>query len=269
VVDSKFGCLRGGWCSHVPTGAFGVGLWKNIRKGWETFLGYIRFKVGDGTMISFWHDLWVGNMTLKATFSALFGIAAAKDASVANNLEFLGGSNQWNVSFAREAHDWEVDVFASFFQILDSVIVRRGGEEKLWLEGTRPIGTGFPWKCVWRTQAPSRAAFFSWSVALGKILTLDNLRKRHVIVINRCFMCKKTEESVDHLLFHCNVAFALWYSLFSRFGLSWAMLLWVIDLLACWWSLGRSRSATVWKMAPTCVFWCLWRERNNRSFEDV
>jgi len=70
-------------------------------------------------------------MTLKAAFSALFGIAAAKDAYVANNLEFLGGSNQRNVSFAIEVHDWEVNVFACFFQMLHSVIVRRGDEDKL------------------------------------------------------------------------------------------------------------------------------------------
>jgi len=88
--------------------------------------------VGNGTRISFWHDLWVGNMTLNAAFPALFRMAVAKDASIANNLEFLGGSNQWNISFAREAHDWEVDVFASFFQMLHSVIVRRSGENKLW-----------------------------------------------------------------------------------------------------------------------------------------
>jgi hypothetical protein len=25
----------------------------------------------------------------------------------------------------------------------------------------------------------------------------------------------------------------------------------------------------VWKMASTCLFWCLWRERNNRSFKEV
>jgi hypothetical protein len=93
-VKSKFGCLRGRWCSHVPVGAFGVGLWKNVRKGWETFSSYTRFEVEDATRISFWHDLWVGDMTLKAAFPALFGIAAAKDASVANKLELLGGSNQ-------------------------------------------------------------------------------------------------------------------------------------------------------------------------------
>jgi len=34
-------------------------------------------------------------------------------------------------------------------------------------------------------------------------------RKRHVIVIDRCCMCKRNGESLDHLLFHCEVARAL------------------------------------------------------------
>jgi len=44
--------------------------------------------------------MWCGDMALKVAFPALFDIA-----SVANNLKFLGGSNEWNVSFARKAHD--------------------------------------------------------------------------------------------------------------------------------------------------------------------
>jgi hypothetical protein len=55
--------------------------------------------------------------------------------------------------------------------------------------------------------------------------------KWYVIVINRCYMCKKIEESVDHLLLHCDVAFALWSTLFSRFGMSWVMPRQFIDLL--------------------------------------
>jgi hypothetical protein len=35
------------------------------------------------------------------------------------------------------------------------------------------------------------ATFFAWSAALGKILTMDNMRKQHVIVVDRCCMCKR------------------------------------------------------------------------------
>jgi hypothetical protein len=73
---------------------------------------------------------------------------------------------------------------------------------------------------VWLTQAPSRSAFFVWSAGICKILTLDNLRKHHVSVINRCCMCKRSEETVDHLLLHCEVASALWFAIFSRFGMA-------------------------------------------------
>jgi len=101
AVDSNFGSLWGGWCSLEPVGAFGVGLWKNIRIGWETFSGFIRFEVGDGVRTKFWNDLWCGDMVMKEVFPVLFGIASAKDASVVKNMEILDGSTQWNMNFVR------------------------------------------------------------------------------------------------------------------------------------------------------------------------
>lgn len=86
-------------------GAFGVRVLKNIRKGWDSFSRFTKFVVGDGSKISFWHDLWCGDTALKVAFPTLFGITRVKDTSIADNLEFLGDSNQWNVSFTREAHD--------------------------------------------------------------------------------------------------------------------------------------------------------------------
>jgi hypothetical protein len=115
---------------------------------------------------------------------------------------------------------------------------------------------------------PLKVAFFAWTAAQRKILTLDNLRKKRVIVIDRCCMCKMNGESVDHLLLHCEVARALWNAIFSRFSLFWVMPLRVVNLFACWWTGGRSRNAAVWKMVPCCLLWCLWRERNDRQFED-
>jgi hypothetical protein len=91
---------------------------------------------------------------------------------------------------------------------------------------------------------------------------------RRIIVMDRCCLCKRNGKPVDHLLLHCNVASAIWSAFFSCFGLSWVMPRSVVDLLNCWWSFGKLRSSAVWKMVPTCLFWCVWKERNDRCFID-
>jgi hypothetical protein len=87
VVNSKYGSLSGGWCSLDLAGAFGVGLWKNIRKGWGSFSRFTIIVVGNGTGIKFWHNLWCGDTVLKVAFPVLFSITRLKDASVAANVE--------------------------------------------------------------------------------------------------------------------------------------------------------------------------------------
>jgi hypothetical protein len=86
-----------------------------VGKDGRTFRVILDLRWGDGSNIRLWHDERCGDVALKERFPDLFGIADAKDASVAAHLEFYGGYNQWNVCFARVAHDLEVDTFASFF----------------------------------------------------------------------------------------------------------------------------------------------------------
>jgi hypothetical protein len=45
VVDSKYGSSWGGGCSSEPIGAYGMGLWKNIWRGWEKFCSHTKFEV--------------------------------------------------------------------------------------------------------------------------------------------------------------------------------------------------------------------------------
>jgi hypothetical protein len=89
--------------------------------------------------------LWCGDTVLKVAFLALFGIACHKDAVVAENLEWLADSFQWNVSFIKEAHDWEVDVFTSFFHLLRSVKVNT----------IKTVCDGSPPKKVFSKSSPS------------------------------------------------------------------------------------------------------------------
>jgi hypothetical protein len=112
-----------------------------------------------------------------------------------------------------------VDDLASLYSLLYSYNLG-GGVDKIWWVLNRKgkfevrsfysiltsfVSFPFPWKSIWCTKAPSRVAFFVRSAVLGKILTLDNLRKKNMVLVNRCGMCKE-EESIDHLLIHCKSA---------------------------------------------------------------
>jgi hypothetical protein len=68
--------------------------------------------------------------------------------------------------------------------------------------------------------------------ALGKILILDNMRTRHVIALDRCCLCKRSGETIYHIIFHCDVARELWALIFHLFGLEWVMPQSLVELLA-------------------------------------
>ena len=43
----------------------------------------------------------------------------------------------------------------------------------------------------------------------------------------------------------------------------------VVELLACWQgNFSHHRNGVIWMAVPHCLMLCIWRERNNRCFED-
>jgi hypothetical protein len=57
-VDSKYDSAWGGLCSNEVHASYGVGLWRNIRRGWGIFLAIL--------------DLW-WVMDLKLSFDMMYG----------------------------------------------------------------------------------------------------------------------------------------------------------------------------------------------------
>ena len=111
----------------------------------------------------------------------------------------------------------------NFLDLIYSVLVRGNGMDQL----------------CWK---PSAIGVFNYT---------DNLRKRIVVVLDWCCMCKKDEDSIDHLLLHCHVARELWNMVFSLFGVHWVMLCHAVDLLASWlYKCSRRKSLVIWSMIP-------------------
>lgn len=85
---------------------------------------------------------------------------------------------------------------------------------------------------------------------------MDKLKKHCIIVVEWCWMCRESGESVDHLLLlHCEIARTLYNRYLGKVGLS-LLIIWLPQI------------AAVLKVSPICLVWCIWWERNDRNFED-
>ena len=127
----------------------------------------------------------------------------------------------------------------------------------------------FPRKEVWGSRVPLRTCFFAWEAVWGKILTVDILMKRGWQMVNRCNFCKESEEAIDHILIHCTKTRELWIFLLALFGVAWVFQDLVRNLLLQWKVKGfQKKNGVVWHLAPICLFWCVWKERNRRIFKD-
>ncbi|OVA07625.1 Reverse transcriptase zinc-binding domain [Macleaya cordata] len=76
-------------------------------------------------------------------------------------------------------------------------------------------------KLVWRKEIPSKVSFFIWSAARNAIPTIDNLRRRGIVFINKCYVCNMSEESARHLLLHCPTTMAVWNYFIKAANMQW------------------------------------------------
>lgn len=67
-----------------------------------------------------------------------------------------------------------------------------------------------------------------------EIFTVNNLIRRHIIIVDWCCICKNSEETVDHLLLHCDGAKELWSFALMLFGKHWVMSKTVVECLWSW-----------------------------------
>ena len=114
-----------------------------------------------------------------------------------------------------------------------------------------------------------KLSFFAWEASWGRVLTLDCLQKRGWALANICFLCQMFEESIDHLLLHCEKTREVWILLLSFFGVSWVFPFSVKEIFLGWkGSFVGKKMREVWQVGPLCLFCVIWKARNKIAFED-
>ena len=284
VISRKFGEEEGGWSSREVRESYGVGFWKEIRKEGALMQNKVAFLVGNGRRVKFWKDIWWGNLALCNSFPSLYAFASSKKAWVEEFWDTSGGEGAWSPRFSKPFNDWEVEEVERLLLTIRGARLNPLMEDRMmWKVNSNgifsvkslyndlsPRRAGlFPHGLIWNPSVPSKVSFFAWKASWGKVLTMDQLKKRGWAVANRCFLCCEEEESIDHILIHCSKARALWELLFALFGVCWVLPFSARETLIEWrgFMLGK-KHRKVWKAAPLCLFWAVWIERNRIAFDN-
>ncbi|XP_057823289.2 uncharacterized protein LOC131035575 [Cryptomeria japonica] len=76
----------------------------------------------------------------------------------------------------------------------------------------------WPTKLMWSSPILPKAGVFACLALKKRILTGERLRRLGFLGPFRCIMCKKAEESLDHLLLQCEEAQMVWSFLLGKLG---------------------------------------------------
>lgn len=76
------------------------------------------------------------------------------------------------------------------------------------------------WSKFWNNILIPKVKIFFWLPSHNSTLTLDNLIRRGLKFPNRCELCQKEGESVDHLFFHCSFTWDIWCKMWEKWKIN-------------------------------------------------
>lgn len=181
-------------------------------------------------------------------------------------------------------NDWEIDNLTDFFNSLEETNnLNTNGDSLQWfrakkkklstksayrhLDRSAAMLLSWPWKIIWNVKILHKVACFTWLVASQVVLAQDNLMKRGRELCSGCFFCERETETINHLFIHCKATLKLWLVFFNLRGISWSMLRHTSEALTGWSREGNmSGHKERCKIVLACIWWKIWKERNQRCF---
>lgn len=135
---------------------------------------------------------------------------------------------------------------------------------------TPKVNTDWPLKMSWKPKAPYKVNSFVWLLTKEAVLTHESLNKRGYQLAPRCTLCGEHAETINQLFLHCTRTDQIWRMFIRLQGIRWVKPWSTKGVLSSWDRDGKSSDKEKrWKLVPPCIQWTLWKDRNNRSSENV
>ncbi|GJW97776.1 hypothetical protein Tco_0179584 [Tanacetum coccineum] len=242
---------------------------------------YVWYKIGDGSMVSLWHDRWDHSSPLSDIVSSRDIHRAGLNMGTMIKESICNGQwrwpSEWSVKYPSLA---VINVPSVMPNVRDSLEWRVLGISKpfsvttVW-DTIRPRGDVVGWYgVVWFSQCIPRHAFHLWLVIKRKLKTQDNLRQWDVsnhanLNLFQCPLCGSQSDSHEHLFFECAFSLHVWnyMKVFAGLPTVSSSLNAIVDAI-----IARPKRRSVRGIIARLVFaastYFIWQERNYRLFKN-
>lgn len=128
----------------------------------------------------------------------------------------------------------------------------------------------FNWKEIQIKGLIPKINYFWWATTHVRILTIYNLNKRGFSFSNRCELCYKDMESIDHIFLHCSYAQEIWDAILKDLKVYWIHPKTMRNFMdSCTMSpYSHPFAKNMWLQIPPIMAWNIQKEWNNRVFKE-
>lgn len=154
-------------------------------------------------------------------------------------------------------------------------ICKNGEEGKFSVKNaTLDLCTSVPkvhwWRLVWYSQCVPKHSFILWLAIQNRLSTQEKLQNWGIYNVNRCPLCQKDNEDLQHLFFRCEFSKEVWYKAVLMADINCDNSSWeeLIKSMAdeC---IQKNIGWVVKRLVLAACVYFLWQERNGRIFKEV
>ncbi|RZC27731.1 putative ribonuclease H protein [Glycine soja] len=162
--------------------------WKDLRKlvkqpEFSPIIQHMEWKVGDGSLINFWKDKWLGTgSNLDQQFNQMFLISRQQNSKICDMGSLSHGTWRWDLKWRRNLFDHEHAEAVTFMELISNVQIQPHVKDSLrWsadpsgiyssksayrllISVNRDIPQPNIYNLFWRLNIPPRAAVFAWRI---------------------------------------------------------------------------------------------------------
>ncbi|KAJ0860577.1 putative reverse transcriptase zinc-binding domain-containing protein [Helianthus annuus] len=240
-------------------------------------------KVGAGSKVSFWLDLWIGNQPLYVAFPLLFALEKIKTCRISDRVSWeadrLCLSWVWNrpvMSDYEEAELLDLTCLLcdfSHYEGPDVWVWKHGQSETFSVASIKntmeTANRSVPADLfLWNNFIPKKVGVVSWRARSERLLTRVALAARNMnIGDTRCPLCAEYDETSDHLFVSCHFSQSIWLIIAQWCRIPPMVAFSFKDILDTHISVyGSKKKKKVISVIIQVVIWSIWRMRNEVIF---